>query len=94
MRKNIYIFFVIVSVFCFTGCTAFVDTRREAGQVQPVGQSAPHYLALCYNPMFHDQGELQALADKTCASGKATYDRTRYFNCTLFYPNTAFYKCE
>ena len=94
MRKKIHIFSCLVLSVALTACTAFVDTRREAGKIKPIGQSTPSKIAVCYNPIFNNKDEMQALATQACESKKAEYDETKYFNCTLLYPNTAFYKCK
>ena len=74
----------------------FIDSRREAGQVQPIGQSRPNRIAVCYHPLWHNETEVSALAAEACqAQGKkAVPDDRAYFNCRLMTPNTAFYKCE
>jgi len=78
------------------GCAPFVDSRREAGQVKPVGQSTPERPAICYMPMWTGEETLQAMADEECAkkNKKAVLEDTSYFNCRLFAPNTAFFRCE
>jgi len=79
-----------------TACAPFIDSRREAGQVTPVGQSKPGRPAICYNPLWTGKEKLQTMADETCATigKKAVYDKTEYFNCRLVAPNTAFFKCK
>lgn len=74
----------------------FVDSRREAGQVAPVGQSSPERVAVCYNPLWHDTAEVQALAEAACAERGlvAVADGRAVFNCRLMEPNTAFYRCQ
>ena len=90
---------LILGACLLGGCSEvspFIDTRREAGQVQPVGQSRPDRIAVCYHPLWHDETDVTQLAEKACqAQGKiAVMDDTAYFNCRLMTPNTAFYKCE
>ena len=94
MRKNLHIFFVMFISIALNGCNAYVDTRREAGLVSSVGQSKSPNIAICYNPIFNEEQELKVLAEKTCEPQKASFQDKKYFNCTLFYPNTAFYRCE
>ncbi len=94
MHKILYIFFVTVFCFITVGCSAYVDTRRQAGQIAPVGQSNAQRIAVCYNPIFNDESELLSTAKEACPSENIEYQDTKYFNCTLFYPNTAFYKCK
>ena len=91
--------FALILIFGATGCSEvmpFIDSRREAGQVQPIGQSTPDRIAVCYNPMWHDDEDVKKLADDACAANKKTavYDDTKYFNCRLISPNTAFYRCR
>lgn len=94
MHKKNNIFFLIFLSLCFTGCAPYVDARREAGIIQPVGQSQSPNIAICYNPVFNNDSKLAEIAEKTCAPKKAIYQSKKYFNCSLFYPNTVFYKCE
>lgn len=94
MKKFLYIFCGILFCFALSACTAYVDSRREAGQIAPVGQSQPPKIAVCYNPIFSDEAELEQIALTACESKKIVYQDTKYFNCTLFYPNTAFYMCK
>jgi len=74
----------------------FVDARREAGQVAPVGQSRPDRIAVCYNPLWHSKKSIEQLAIDACAqqNKQATYTDTSYFNCRFVSPNTAFYTCQ
>ena len=94
MHKKIDIFFLIFFSCLLVGCTAYIDARREAGVIQFVGQSKGSNIAICYNPIFNDVGQLDELAQNNCAPQKAIYQDVKYFNCTFFYPNTAFYTCE
>ena len=94
MSKKKYLFFMVGLMMSLCACTSYVDTRREAGQLTPVGQSSPQRIAICYNPMFGSEAERLDQAKQACASGKARFEEAKYFNCALFYPNTAFYKCE
>ena len=94
MHKFLYIFCGIAFGFALNACTPYVDARRQAGQIDTVGQSHAPNIAICYNPIFVNKDELDTLALTECAPKKATYQDTAYFNCTLFYPNTAFYLCK
>ena len=78
------------------GCAPFIDSRREAGQSQPVGQSTKNRIAICYNPLWTGEETIQTMANEACAAQKkkAISDTTNYFNCTFITPNTAFFKCE
>ena len=82
-----------------TACSEFgpfVDTRREAGQTEPVGQSRPDRIAVCYNPVWHSDKSIEKLATAACAqqNKQAVYADTSYFNCRFVSPNTAFYTCQ
>lgn len=87
-------------VFCLTAACSqvrpFVDSRREAGQTEPVGQSTPDRIAVCYNPLWDDPQTVMDLAVQACDGRKkqAQYDTTKYFTCRLATPNTAFYNCR
>lgn len=77
--------------FCFLGACAqfepFVDARREAGQVVPVGSSRPEAPVVC-SGLFTEQIERQALADKECEKigKKAVSESVSSFDCKLFLP--------
>ena len=73
----------------------FVDARREAGQAAPVGQSTLDRVAICYNPLWSNEQEIEKLAAETCAQTKRkpVFDDKTYFNCAFVSPATAFYKC-
>ena len=87
---------VVVLGCCLTACAPFIDSRREAGQKAPVGQSTPKRPAICYNPLWTGEKTLQSMADEACAAigKKAKTDDVQYFNCRLLTPNTAFFKCQ
>jgi len=92
MKYRVLIFFLCAALSACGELGPFVDSRREAGQTQPVGQSTPNRIAVCYHPLWHTQKQVEALAQSACAQ-PVTYDDTIYFNCRLSAPNTAFYKC-
>ena len=96
MCKKISFWGTILLGLSLSACAPFVDSRREAGQSNPVGQSTKNRLAICYNPLWTKDATLQSMADETCAprGKKAIPDGTRSFNCTFTAPNTAFFKCE
>ncbi|MDD3668819.1 MAG: hypothetical protein PHX68_00770 [Alphaproteobacteria bacterium] len=75
----------------------FIDTRKEAGQVAPVGRSTPDRIAVCYNPLWHKQEAARKLADAACVktNRRAVFDAdgTKYFTCRLLTPSVAFYDC-
>ena len=70
--------------------------RREAGQIQSVGQSTNDKPAICYNPIWHDENQAQSLANEACArtNRKAVYVDQKAFSCRLFTPTTVFYQCQ
>ena len=90
--------FIALGTFCLalTACSPFIDSRREAGQAAPVGQSQKDRPAVCYNPLWTSEAAVQGLADSVCAdtAKHAVLDDTQYFNCRLLAPNTAFFRCE
>ncbi len=89
---------LFVSVFFLASCAQFqpfVDARREAGQIQTIGQSTADRVAVCYNPIWSDETDAKKLAVDACAQNKrkAQFDGKTYFDCTLVLPLTAFYQC-
>ncbi len=96
MHKTAYII-VGCGLFLLSGCSAFapfVDARREAGQVQPVGSSTDDNPVICYG--FADMEEVDRLAQNECAkTGRvAVFVRKENFNCSLLMPQKAIYRCE
>ncbi len=89
-------FYLFLGILWIVGCTPFVDTRREAGRIGNIGQSRPDRIAICYNGLMTKPEELQKIADEACANTKrqAVYSKTTSFNCTLFWPSTAFFDCK
>lgn len=96
MRKAIGVLTLFLGIVGCAEVSPFIDARREAGQVQTVGQSTPNRIAVCYNPLWHDENDIKQLAEKACSDNKkkAVYSDTKYFNCRLISPNTAFYNCQ
>lgn len=95
MRK----FFFVLSVFLLGACsqfTPFEDMRREAGQIQTVGQSSNDYPAICYNPLWHNEEDTLSLAQEACArtKRKAIFQEKKHFSCRLVNPSTVIYKCK
>ena len=89
---------VILSFLLLSACAQFepfVDARREAGQEKTVGQSTSDRIAICYNPMWSNMKQVEQLAKEGCTQTrrKAQADGKKHFNCSLFLPSTAFYKC-
>lgn len=78
------------------GCgTPYLDSRREAGQKQPVGASTPDMAAICFAPSKTPRDQVLALAQPECAkTGRtAVYDHEDPWSCTLLTPTRAFYRC-
>lgn len=85
---------VLFFLFLLNGCCPFLDTRREAGSLTPVGQSKPNQPAVCYNDWFNDMTDVQKIANDACPYGESTLKKQTHFSCTLFYPSTAFFECH
>ena len=94
MRKKAHIFFLVVVCLFFTSCSAYIDQRREAGRLTAIGQSTSSEIAICYNPLFSNENELNQIAKEKCDKKNAVLKDYKLFNCTLFYPNTVFYTCK
>ena len=95
MKKIIFLFLTGFVVAC-SQFEPFEDTRREAGSVQPVGQSSNNRPVICYNPLWHSENQLKELADTACArtKRKAVLQKTAPFSCRLVNPTAAIYKCQ
>lgn len=96
MKKTV---FLILISCCVAGCAEiapFIDSRREAGQVELVGQSKPNRVAVCHHRWWHEEETVRALAEAECAqqNKKAVYDGQAFFNCRFMTPTTSFYRCE
>ena len=96
MKKIISILLLATYLTACSEVQPFIDSRREAGKVQPIGQSRPDRIAICYNPIWDSEEELLALATEGCAKQKKkpVFSEKKYFNCRLVTPNTAFYDCK
>lgn len=96
MRKSAYLIGIVL-ILGISGCASFapfVDARREAGQVDPVGSSSDDNPVICYG--FASQEEIDQLAQNECSktNRKAVFVRKENFTCSLFMPQKAIYKCE
>ena len=89
------IFLIAISLM-MTACAPYLDARKEAGQISTVGQSRADSPAVCYNPLWTDQAQVDALANQECRkqNKQAVFREKTYFSCSLFNPNTAFYECQ
>ena len=95
-----YLMLGMGALIFLSACTEvrpFVDTRKEAGQVAPVGRSTPDKIAVCYNPLWHKQDAAEKLAKKECAKTNRrpvfSKNETGYFSCRLLTPTVVFYDC-
>ena len=88
-------------VFVVSACSQlapFEDRRREPGTEQIyVGSSKPAKPAICYNPLWEDNEDIQKMADKICQDNntgtKAELVTKDAFSCKLFVPTKAYFKC-
>ena len=94
--KQIFILFCFLFLMGCSQLKPFVDSRREAGQERPVGQSRPNNIAVCYNPIWSSQTDADELAEEECkkVKKKAVYTQTKWFSGYLATPATAFYTCK
>lgn len=80
----------------------FVDRRREAGGLANgalyVGKSTPERPAICYNRLYTNFAEVQALADEECKKNNtgphATPLKETVFSCRFLIPNHYYFTCE
>lgn len=79
----------------------YVDRRRNAGNPPDrlyVGRSTPYNPSICYNGWVSDVNEVQKLADEEClkykTGDKAVLLQTKSFDCKIFVPSRANFKCE
>lgn len=79
----------------------YVDRRRNAGNPPDrlyVGRSTPYNPSICYNGWVSDVNEVQKLADEEClkykTGDKAVLLQTSSFDCKIFVPSRANFKCE
>ena len=96
MKKLVLIFMLSLVVCSCSQFEPFEDMRREAGQIPTVGRSSNNRPAICYNPLWHDEKQLQELANIACArtKRKAVFQAKESFSCRLFNPSTAIYTCK
>ncbi len=95
MKKSIL--FLCLTLFCFS-CSQvqpFVDSRREAGVPNRIGRSTPDYPVICYNGLWSDLDQAQALADLECekTGRKAVFKDETVFSCKLLTPKAAHFMC-
>lgn len=77
------------------GTAPYVDSRREAGQREPVGASTADTVAICYSSQSTTPEEIYKLAESECAKTGRTpvlADQADW-SCTLLAPTRIFYHC-
>lgn len=77
------------------GTAPYVDSRREAGQREPVGTSTADLVAICYASQSTTPEAIYKLAESECAKTGRTpvlADQADW-SCTLFAPTRIFYRC-
>ena len=94
--KNILFLLPFLYLTACSQFEPFEDIRREAGQIQTVGQSSNDRPAICYNPIWHDEEQVQELAKTACArtNRHPVLQDTKLFSCRFVNPSTAFYNCQ
>ncbi len=95
MKKTAFL--LCATLFCFS-CSQvqpFVDSRREAGLPNKIGRSTPDYPVICYNGLWSDLDQAQALADLECekTGRKALFQDETVFSCKLLTPKAARFMC-
>jgi len=94
-RAGVVLAVIVAPILAGCGMKPFVDGRREAGQVAPVGPSTPDRVAICYSSQGSTSREVLALAQAECAktNRSAQFDGQDEFRCALLAPTRAFFKC-
>ena len=81
-----------------TGCSggAWLDSRREAGQETPVGETTEDQAVVCYDGSPESFAEANALARQHCAASNrtATYIGSQRWQCRMTTPHRALYDCR
>lgn len=77
------------------GTEVYVDSRREAGQKEPVGTSNPNLVAICYSKSATTTAEVLKLAESECAkTGRVPqFHHEDRWTCTMTAPRRIFYSC-
>lgn len=77
------------------GTPPYVDSRREAGQIEPVGTSNLNRVAICYSKTDTSAAEVLKLAESECAkTGRIPkLDHEERWTCTMVAPRRVFYSC-
>jgi len=77
------------------GGSPYVDSRREAGQTEPVGPSTLNRVSICYSKTATSEAEALKLAESECAkTGRVPrLDGEERWTCTMVAPRRVFYSC-
>ena len=77
------------------GTAPYVDSRREAGQREPVGTSTADVVAICYSAQSATPEQLYKLAESECAKTDRVPQLAHQadWSCTVFAPTRIFYRC-
>ena len=97
LKLSILLFLCVIVSAC-AQLKPFEDRRREPGtEYVYVGASTPQAPVICYNPLWHENEQVDSLADSICKQKNnamhAELVNKEYFNCRLFIPARAYYKC-
>jgi len=95
---------VCILVLLLSACgqlSPYIDRRRNPG-VQDMrflytGPSKPDKPAVCYNPLWNNDEQIQRLADEECVREntgvRAVLVKKTHFDGKLFLPSHAYFKC-
>jgi len=80
-----------------SGCTSepFIDGRREAGSIRPIGPSTANRVAICYNSRTTTPEAVKQLAESECAKTDRfpQYDGEDIMDCSIASPTRAYFLC-
>lgn len=98
MRFFSFLSVLVISLVCVCSCAQFepfIDARREAGTIVPVGSSTKEYPVVCYG-LFGTPEQRQVLAQNICneTDMTAVLTDTSYFGCKLLTPVKETYHCQ
>ncbi len=95
MKRHIISGIAFLFLWSCTAVEPFVDSRREAGQRDTVGQSTSDVVAVCYNKLISNRSQTYELAEAECQKSRrhAVYENYTSFTCSLIAPGTVFYRC-
>ncbi len=85
----------LITALSACGTAPYVDSRREAGQREPVGTSTADVVAICYSSQSTTPEAIYKLAESECAKTGRVPElaEQRDWSCTLFAPTRIFYRC-